>query len=172
MDEMELAKYYRKKSLYREKIKTWKKACKELHIRLRTQESWGADGDVKVDERPRAKRPVPKNKLSEEEKVEILEVIKQEKFVDLVSIQIVLKLADEGTYITSKSTFYHVLREDKLQHRRVRSLKPTKRIPESHLATTLNQIWTWDVRWLGGPVKGMYFTLYLIIDLFIKKIVD
>lgn len=147
------------------------KACEELHISVRTYERWVADGGVKVDGRPHAKRLAPKNKLSEEEKAEILDVVKQAEFVDLPPTQIVPKLADKGTYIASESTFYRVLREEKMQHHRGRSQKPTKRIPESHLATAPNQVWTWDITWLGGPVKGMYFKLYLIIDLFSRKIV-
>jgi putative transposase len=130
------------------------KACEELHISVRTYERWVADGDVKVDQRPLAKRPVPKNKISEEEKEEILTVVKQEEYADLPPTQIVPKLADKGTYIASESTFYRVLREEKMQHHRGRSQKPERRIPESHLAISPNQVWTWDFTWLGGPVKG------------------
>lgn len=147
------------------------KACEELHISVRTYERWVAEGDVKVDQRPLVKRPVPKNKLSEKEKEEILEVVKQEEYADLPPTQIVPKLADRGTYIASESTFYRVMREEKMQHHRGRSQKPTRRIPESHLATLPNQVWTWDITWLGGPVKGLYYRLYLILDLFSRKVV-
>ncbi|GAE36159.1 mobile element protein [Halalkalibacter akibai JCM 9157] len=147
------------------------KACEELHISIRTYERWVADGDVKVDQRPLAKRPVPKNKISEEEKEEILTVVKQEEYADLPPTQIVPKLADKGTYIASESTFYRVLREEKMQHHRGRSQKPERRIPESHLARLPNQVWTWDITWLGGPVKGLYYRLYLILDLFSRKAV-
>ena len=101
------------------------KACEELHISIRTYERWVAEGGVKVDQRPFAKRSRPKNKLSEEEKEKILRVNKQEEYVDLPPTQIVPKLADEGTYIASESTFYRVLREEKMQHHRgvVKSLK-------------------------------------------------
>jgi hypothetical protein len=53
---------------------------------------------------------------------------------------------------TSESIFYRVLREGKMQHHRGRSQKPTRRIPESHLATSPNQVWTWDITWLGKVV--------------------
>ncbi len=147
------------------------KACEELHISVRTYERWVVEGGVKVDQRPFAKRPVPKNKLSEEEKEGILTVVKQEEYVDLPPTQIVPKLADKGTYIASESTFYRVLREEKMQHYRGRSQKPERRIPESHLATAPNQVWTWDITWLGGPVKGLFYRLYLILDLFSRKAV-
>ncbi len=147
------------------------KACEELHISVRTYERWVVEGGVKVDGRPHAKRPIPKNKLSEEERTDILEVVKQEEFVDLPPTQIVPKLADQGTYIASESTFYRILREEKMQHHRGRSQKPMKRIPESHLATGPNQVWTWDITWLSGPVKGLFYKLYLILDLFSRKVV-
>lgn len=72
------------------------KACTELHISVRTYERWVAEGRVKVDQRPLVKRPVPKSKLSEEEKEEILNVVKQEEYVDLPPTQIVPKLYGHG----------------------------------------------------------------------------
>lgn len=147
------------------------KACEELHISVRTYERWVADDGVKVDQRPLTKRPVPQNKLTEKEKEEILTVVKHKEYVDLPPTQIVPKLADKGTYIASESTFYRVLREEKMQNHRGRSQKPVKRVPESHLATSPNQVWTWDITWLGGPAKGLYYRLYLIIDLFSRKVV-
>ncbi|MCT6925447.1 hypothetical protein [Metasolibacillus sp.] len=110
-------------------------------------------------------------KLSEEERTEISTVVKQDEYADLPPTQIVPKLADQGTYIASESTFYRVLREEKMQNHRGFSQKPTKRIPESHLAVAPNQVWTWDITWLAGPVKGMFYRLYLIIDLFSRKVV-
>ncbi len=59
------------------------KACHELHISVRTYERWVAGGGVKVDQRPVSKRPTPKNKLSQEEKSEIIMIAKQEEYVDL-----------------------------------------------------------------------------------------
>lgn len=147
------------------------KACQELNISVRMYERWVADGGVKVDQRPLTKRPTPKNKLSQEEKDEIITIVKQEEYVDLPPTQIVPKLADKGTYIASESTFYRVLREVKMQNRRGRSQKPERRIPESHLAMAPNQVWTWDITWLGGPAKGLFYRLYLILDLFSRKVV-
>ncbi|WP_156645148.1 IS3 family transposase [Lentibacillus sp. JNUCC-1] len=147
------------------------KACEELHIHVRTYQRWVAEGDVKIDQRPHAERPIPKNKISEEERTEILEVVNQESYADLPPTQIIPLLADQGKYIASESTFYRVLREEKMQNHRGRSQKPKKRIPESHLATAPNQVWTWDITWLGGPVKGLFYRLYLILDLFSRKVV-
>src|SRR5699024_4962401 len=132
-------------------------ACEELNISVRTYQRWVADGDVKVDARPTAKRKKPKNKLSPEEKDEIITIVNQDEYADLPPTQIVPKLADQGIYLASESTFYRVLREEKMQNHRGRSKKPKRRVPESHLATAPNQVWTWDITWLGGPVKGLYY---------------
>lgn len=116
-------------------------------------------------------RPTPKNKLSAEEKDEILTLVTQEEYLDLPPTQIVPKLADQGIYIASESTMYRVLHEEKMQNHRGRSQKPERRIPESHLAEAPNEVWTWDITWLGGPAKGLFYRLYMIIDLFSRKVV-
>lgn len=147
------------------------KACTELNISVRTYERWVSDGGLKEDQRPYAQRPTPKNKLTEEERRDVIETIKKEKYVDLPPSQIVPKLADDSIYIASESTFYRILRDEKMQHHRGRSKKPEIKLPESYLATTPNQVWTWDITWLKGPVKGLFYKLYLIIDLFSRKVV-
>lgn len=147
-------------------------ACQELNISVRTYERWvSGEGHVKKDQRPLIQRPEPKNKLTTKEKEAILETVKKEEYSDLPPSQIVPKLADEGTYIASESSFYRILREENMQHHRGRSERPKKRVPESHVATAPNQVWTWDITWLNGPVLGLYYRLYLILDLFSRKIV-
>lgn len=86
--------------------------------------------------------------------------------------QIVPALADEGIYIASESTFYRILHEEKMQNHRGRSQEPGKHgKPTSYTATAPNQVWTWDITYLNGPIKGVFFYLYLIIDLFSRDIV-
>lgn len=146
-------------------------ACKILNINERTYQRWTEDGDIKEDQRPVAKRPTPKNKLSEEERTGIITVVNKPEFADLVPSQIVPKLADQGIYIASESTIYRVLKEEKMNAYRNKSKSPTKRNITTHIATTPNQVWTWDITWLHGPIKGHYFKLYLIIDIYSRKIV-
>ncbi|ANU09698.1 IS3 family transposase [Planococcus antarcticus DSM 14505] len=147
------------------------RACQELNINVRTYERWVSGGEVKEDQRPHAERPVPQNKLSEEERQEVLQIVKKEEFVDLPPSQIVPKLADRSIYIASESTMYRILRQEQMQQHRGQSKRPKAKLPESYLATDPNQVWTWDITWLKGPVKGLYYRLYLIIDLFSRKIV-
>lgn len=146
-------------------------SCRELNISVRTYERWVSEGGIKEDQRPIAPRPEPKNKLTKEEKEEILEVVKKEEFADLPPTQIVPRLADQNIYIASESSFYRVLREQNMQNHRGRSKRPERKLPESHLAKAPNQVWTWDITWLKGPAKGLFYRLYLIIDLFSRKIV-
>ena len=147
------------------------KACTVLNISVRTYERWVSAGDVLEDQRPHVQRPEPKNKLREEERQEVLEVVKKEEFADLPPSQIVPKLADQSIYIASESTIYRILREENMQQHRGQSKRPKTKLPESYLATAPNQVWTWDITWLKGPVRGFYYRLYLILDLFSRKIV-
>ncbi len=54
---------------------------------------------------------------------------------------------------------------------RGRSSVPVKREPPTHIATAPNQVWTWDITWLNAVIKGQYYKLYLIIDMFSRLIV-
>ena len=79
-------------------------------------------------------------------------------------------LADDGIYIASESTFYRVLKESNQQHHRGRGRIPQKRTVSGHYAIKANQVWSWDITWLPGPAKGLFFYLYLIVDIFSRKI--
>ena len=147
------------------------KACQELGISLRTLQRWRQEGAPVEDQRPHAKRPYPANKLTHEEVQEILEVTNQEEFRSLPPSQIVPALADRNIYLASESTIYRILKYHNLQHHRGRSQKPTNRPLSTHCATAPNQVWMWDITWLPGPVRGLYLYLYVIIDLFSRKIV-
>ena len=122
-----------------------KPACDELNITPRTYQRWTKEGSVRKDQRPLVKRPTPKNKLSEEERKEIIEVVNSPEYADLAASQIVPKLADEGKYIASESTIYKILKEEKMNTHRSRSNAPTKSQPPTHVATAPNQVWTWDI---------------------------
>ena len=147
------------------------KACAELEISVRTYQRWIVDGDIKTDGRPSSIRPVPKNKLSLVERNNLLDSINSDNFKSMPPSQIVPALADKGIYIASESTYYRVLHEEKLQNSRGRSQVKEKKAPTTHSATGPNQVWCWDITWLPGPVKGLHFYLYLILDIFSRKIV-
>ena len=148
-----------------------KPACKVLNITERTYQRWITENSVKEDQRPLVKRPVPKNKLSKEERAKIIAVVNKVEFADLAPSQIVPKLANQGEYIASESTFYRVLNENKMNVNRNKSRAPIKRIIPTHIAKAPNKVWTWDITWLTGPIKGKYYKLYLIVDIYSRKIV-
>lgn len=149
-----------------------KLACKELGISQRTLQRWRSSLTPLEDQRPLAQRPTPKNKLTEEEKQRIIQILNQPKYKSLPPSQVVPILADEGTYVASESTFYRVLKEKDMQHHRGRSKKPSSKPLSTHYATGPNQVWMWDITWLPGPAKGIYYYLYLILDLYSRKIIS
>jgi len=148
------------------------KACEIMKIDLRTFQRWTQEDEVKSDKRPAAQRPDPHNKLSSEERQQVLEVCHQPEFASSPPSQIVPQLADRGEYIASESSFYRILREADEQHHRGRSRASRKvALPTSFCATEPNQVWSWDITWLPGPIHGLFFYLYMIIDIYSLKVV-
>jgi putative transposase len=148
-----------------------RQACQELGLTQRTLQRWRREGSPLEDQRPHAVKRAPSHQLSEPEVQQIVEVINQAEFKSLPPSQIVPRLADQGIYLASESTFYRVMHKHQQQHHRGRSQKPTTRPLTSHYATEPNQVWMWDISWLQGPVKGVFYYLYLILDLYSRKIV-
>ena len=149
-----------------------KPACRELGINTRTSQRWTQTGQLKTDGRPEAVRPPPANKLSVEERAHVLAICHEPATAHLPPSQIVPRLADQGMYIASESSFYRLLREADEQHHRGRSRSPRPAgEPPRLCARAPNAVWTWDISWLPGPVKGLFFYLYLFVDLYSRKIV-
>lgn len=145
------------------------KACEELGISKRTYNRWKDNGYV--DKRTTCERPEPKNKLSKTEKENILEVINSKEFSSKAPNEIVPILADRGEYLASESTMYKILKEAKQLAHRGNTNAPLRRPISTHKATAPNQVWTWDITYLKGPIKGTFYYLYLISDLYSRKIV-
>tara|TARA_R100000322_G_C5425284_1_gene187305 strand:- start:39 stop:1055 length:1017 start_codon:yes stop_codon:yes gene_type:complete len=149
-----------------------KPACDELGISLRTFQRWTQESTLKPDGRTTTIRPKPANALSEAERQGILALCNSEAFAHLPPSQIVPRLADQGRYIASESSFYRVLRAAHQQHRRGRSLPPHRHpAPTTHVARKPNQVWSWDITYLPSPVRGQYYYLYLIEDIYSRKAV-
>jgi putative transposase len=148
-------------------------ACEEAFISRRTYRRWlPVSGDMCADKRPLSKRPKPHNKLSDEEVAAVLTVCNQADYASLPPSQIVPRLADEGIYLASESTFYRVLKAHKQLHHRGRAKKAQKRkTPTTHIATAPRQLWSWDITYLASPVRGRFYYLYLFEDIFSRKIV-
>lgn len=148
-------------------------ACAALGLSPRTLQRWREPaGGIRGDRRPDAARPVPRNKLSEVERDEIIATCNAPEFASLPPSQIVPRLADQGKYIASESSMYRVLKERGQNHRRGRARQPSRsKPPASFRAKGPCEVWSWDITWLPGPVAGTFFYLYLILDIFSRKIV-
>ncbi len=147
-------------------------ACRTLKLSPRTYRRWTAAGGVQRDQRPLADRPEPRNKLTQEERQAVLDICNHEEFASLPPSQIVPRLADQGEYLASESSFYRILRAAGQQHHRGRAKSPTRRKPPtSYRANGPCQVWTWDITWMPGPILGMFYYLYLIVDIYSRKIV-
>ena len=114
----------------------------------------------------------PKNKLSDAEQQRILEVVNEPEFRDLPATQIVPILAERGIYLASESTIYRLLREKGQAAHRAASRPPQARSrPREFVATAPNQVWSWDITYLPSPVRGAFYYLYMVMDVFSRKIV-
>jgi putative transposase len=148
-------------------------ACAALGLSPRTLQRWqDPAGVIREDRRPSAERPAPANRLSEVERDRIVATCNAPEFASLPPSQIVPRLADRGMYIASESSMYRVLRERGQNHRRGRARPPSRsKPPASFEAKGPCEVWSWDITWLPGPVAGTFFYLYLILDIFSRKIV-
>lgn len=144
-------------------------ACSVIGLSPRTVRRW-RDADVGEDGRA-GPHSTPPHALTARERTRILEVATSREFRDLSPRQIVPRLADKGVYIASESSFYRVLHEQQLMAHREPSRPRTHRKPNEYVATAPGQVWTWDITYLRGPVRGTFFYLYLVLDIFSRKIV-
>jgi putative transposase len=120
---------------------------------------------------PPQPRPRPARALGEDERAHVLAVLDSDPFMDKAPAQVYAKLLEDGEYLCSTRTMYRVLddasqvRERRAQRRHPEYVKPQL------VATAPNQVWTWDTTKLPGPVKGTYYTLYVILDIFSRYVV-
>jgi len=115
--------------------------------------------------------PGHRRALNSEEKTQVRNTLNSERFADQAPREIYANLLDEGTYLCSVSSMYRILRENReVCERRNQLRHPAFAKPEL-LATGPNQVWTWDITKLLGPVKWTYFYLYVLLDLFSRFVV-
>jgi putative transposase len=116
-------------------------------------------------------RPRPPLALSAAEEQTVIEMLHSERFRDQPPTEIYATLLDEEVYHCSARTLYRILdRHDELHERRRQLVRPAAVKPEL-LATAPNQVWSWDITKLLGPVKWTYFYLYVLLDIFSRYVV-
>jgi putative transposase len=116
-------------------------------------------------------RPTPARALAVAERQAVLDLLREPRFVDQAPAEIYAELLDGGLYHCSIRTMYRILHEnDELKERRQQLHHPTYKKPEL-IADASNQVWSWDITKLMGPAKWTYFYLYVIIDIFSRRVV-
>jgi transposase InsO family protein len=152
-------------------------ACAIIGLAARTVQRWldaGKNAPNVGDRRSCGQRihNGPPNKLSDAQRLAAWAVLNSEEFKDLPPSQIVPRLADKGQYVASESTMYRLLRQaGQLAHRRVERAPQKRSKPRALVATQPDQIYCWDITYLPTQVRGLYFYLYLFVDIFSRKVV-
>jgi len=117
------------------------------------------------------RRPTPQRALTDAERQVVCGVLHQERFVDKAPAQVYATLLDEDVYHCSIRTMYRILADQQeVRERRDQLRHPNYQKPEL-LATASNQVWSWDITKLLGPVKWTYYYLYVILDIFSRYVV-
>lgn len=120
---------------------------------------------------PKAPLPRPSNALAPQERRTVLETLNSERFMDKAPTEVYATLLDEASYLCSIRTMYRILDgEGEVRERRDQARHPAYKKPEL-LATGPNQVWSWDITKLRGPLKWSYFLLYVIMDIFSRYVV-
>lgn len=145
-------------------------SCEVLQISVRTVERWKIHPQV-PDGRAGPVMPSPKS-LTIEEKKMIIDVSNLPLYRDLHPWLIVAKLADLGQYIASESSFYRVLKAANLLKHRSKNKPAERKRPKDLVARAPNQVWSWDITYLKSSVKGLYYYLYLTMDVYSRFIVS
>jgi putative transposase len=145
-------------------------ACDLLGISARTIERWRAEPEA--EDRRCGPLRRPSNALSPAEEAQIVTVLTSSRYAGLSPKQLVPQLADEGLYLASESTMYRVQRRHDLRtKRRTTSRTHVARASMAHQARRPHQVWSWDITWLPTTVRGTYLYLYVIIDVWSRRIV-
>lgn len=145
------------------------KACEALEISVSTFRRW-KEGAIE-DKRKGAIKKIPR-KLTAKEEAKIIEVSCNKEYRDKNVYELHANLLDKGIYIASISSFYRVLRKNKMINHR-QNTKPGVHAgnPPERKATGSNQVWCWDITWLPTNVRGIFYYAYVIIDIWDRSIV-
>jgi transposase InsO family protein len=143
------------------------RACAVVGLSVRTVERWRGAHPQDARHGPRA---TPANALSTTERADVLALVNSPAYRDASPHQIVPQLADAGVYVASESTIYRLLREASQLAHRGRAQAPVRREVLAHHATGPHQVWSWDITYLKSPVRGEFWYLYLMMDIWSRRI--
>lgn len=143
-------------------------AAKLLGLTIRTLQRWANRGAI---DKRKGSRAMPANKMSDDERQQIINTLESPKFAGLNPNQIVPRLADQGIFLGSESTMYRILRMLKMNTHRQASKPSQKASPVPLSADAPNQLWSWDISYLPSKVRGQFYYLYMVMDLYSRKAV-
>ena len=141
--------------------------CARIGVSERTLQRW----QHSAQDGRHGPHSTPANKLSEFERKLLVAAANSPEFRDVSPKQIVPSLADQGRYLGSESTFYRVLKAADLMAHRGRAKAPVPRPKPELFASGPLQVWTWDISYLRSSVRGEFFYLYMVVDIFSRRIV-
>lgn len=145
-------------------------ACDAIGMQVRTLQRWRREPAVGDRRAQRVQQPA--NKLGDLERQRILALANSAQFGHLPPSQIVPRLADQGRYLASESSFYRILNAaNQVKHRNATRPTVESSKPRAVQATGPNQLYSWDITYLPTTVRGVYFYLYLFMDIYSRKIV-
>lgn len=144
-------------------------ACEIVGLDVRTYQRWTLQGPS--EDGRMGPKTEPANKLTDLERQKIVQIATSAEFRDLSPKQIVPLLADRDEYVGSESSFYRVLRSSDAMKHRSPAKRPSASRPREHIATGPGQVWSWDITYLRSSVRGSFHYLYLIEDVWSRKIV-
>lgn len=144
-------------------------ACETLGLAARTVQRWREEPDA--DDGRSGPKSTPRHALTAEERDMIIALATSERYRNLSVRQIVPLLADEGLYVASESSFYRVLHEQDLMAHRSPARPARHSKPKALVATGPRQVWSWDITYLRAARRGEFFYLYLVLDIWSRKIV-
>lgn len=147
-----------------------KRCAQIVGISARTIERWRQEQQGGDDKRC-GPNTVPANKLTEHEERRLIQVLTLPEHRDLSPRQVIPALAEQGIYIASEATAYRVLHKRDMQKHRSSTRPPKSRKPGELVAFAPNQVYCWDITYLRACPAGMFFYLYLVTDLFSRRIV-
>jgi transposase InsO family protein len=142
-------------------------ACALLGLSPRTLQRWRKPW-LAEDRRALVRRP-PANRLSAQERQHALQLLDSE-YRGLSPRQLVPRLADQGLYLASESTFYRLLRQARRRAPPALALTPLPHPQWTQVVTGPDQVWSWDITYLRAPGRGTFLYLYLIVDVFSRRI--
>ncbi|TYL47931.1 hypothetical protein FXV75_08285 [Marinomonas sp. IMCC 4694] len=146
------------------------KACELLGLSAKTLQRWMSADEMKDKRIDALKQPV--NKLTKLERQRIIRLVNSAEYGHLPPSKIVPTLLDKGIWLASESSFYRVMKAHNLLVHREKA-KPTRNVkrPKSLTATKPNEIYTWDITYLPTRIKGQFLYLYLVMDVYSRKVV-